>query len=344
MGNLNHNKGEDVGNSGGPSNELVAKWSALLDGELPAEDASRLHSEPGAGKFLQGQGRFNSALKHAMTEDLPGFASPDLMASIRANIQAESKADSPSLSVIRSGKSRIMNQPALRYAATLLIGLLAGWAIFGDLGISGRGGSPDPTARNTQSENHVVLGAGAGQADATAQMSEVDRERHEFLTLLSGKATDLGRELGSTDLEAIEKSAIESHFPISIPKYDAKVEDCKGMRPVHLSSGKIRDKSFHAITFCAGPVKMNGDDVNFISPTKGKLNRIVMVVVDGDLRTSCSKQCPSGTWAACDPNRALVAKYDKANDRTFLVFVPGQCSEERARQMAEPLLVEVSNG
>jgi len=326
-----------------PSPELVANWSALLDGELPTDLERTLMAEieahPESAAFIEGQRRFNDAISTVMNAGLDRSLSASLrlkmLASIKqeANLLGKSGGTAPAL---RALQPIAPSQPTLErrvsmgwalsgMAAMLVIGLAIGALVLG----SGTGAN---------SGGNVVVNDGTQTGPVVASTNPDSIPQYRRLEVFGGVGSKLMLNLGSKS-EEVEAYARSHGYDRPIPTHPG-VNGEGEMKPVNFTEGTIEGLPYTAFTMCGGPAKkanLNGTAVDEC-PSIGKLERVVLFIVEGDLRPSCAKIDERSQWMSCMPGKAFAARWDPKSNRTYLLYVPGNVEPERVRELAEPLV------
>lgn len=318
-----------------PSQELLRHWCALLDGELPQEQANRLWAEvdahPESRRFIDAQKRFNQSLAAAMSSSVPSRLPLDLKLQIQSSLdQADRDSAKPGLRLVSDPKSTVsqirrigLGWNLAGMAAMLIIGLIIGALAFAP---------KDPA----ESGSRV-----AQQNDLPAPQFSPEIVR---LETFGGKATELMLNMGASS-DRIQSFAREVGFDAPLPRHPGN-DHVKPMVPVNIHSGNIEGFSYLAVTLCTGlqgakdapehPKEFNE------CPTRGALQRVVVFIVDGNLKPGCAMVDDKKCWKKCMVGHSYLAKWDEAAKKTYLVYVPGALPEDRMREIAEPLLLSAS--
>jgi hypothetical protein len=299
----------------------------------------------------QSEARFEEALKHAMCEGLPPTMPPELRARIAAALAAEAKAgDDPAhtggifdttteqsrLRVLPGGE-RLRRSLAwigwpAAVAAALVVGMVMGSVWSGRTSAEGpraadnSGDGPKPS----KSSMEVIVPPVAGGTPKVP------------LDVVSAKAAALMLTLGTEAHGELEGYAKQISFKHAIPeKVTPEGGVCSSLTPVAIAAGDVSGVHYDAVVFCSGIVKIG--DENKI-PGAGKLVRVVMFMLDGDVLPKPCRVDATGSWLAHYAGFTYVARYLKSRDMTLLISVPGEADEARARALAEPLLTMESGG
>lgn len=328
-----------------PSPELVANWSALLDGELPSDLERTLMAEieahPESAAFIEGQRRFNDAISSVMNAGLDRSLSASLrlkmLASIKqeANLLGKSGVTAPALRALPPnlpsqttlGRRVSMGWALSGMAAMLVIGLAIGALVLG----SG-------TGANTG--GNVVVNDGTQAGPVVASTSPDSIPQYRRLEVFGGLGSKLMLNLGSKS-EEVEAYARSHGYDLPIPTHPG-VNGEGEMKPVNFTEGTIEGLPYTAFTMCGGlatnTVTPSTDVKVDECPSRGKLERVVLFIVEGDLRPSCAKIDERSHWMSCMPGKAFAARWDPKCNRTYLLYVPGNVEPERVRELAEPLV------
>jgi hypothetical protein len=322
-----------------PSDELVRHWCALLDGELPPEQAARLMAEvdanPASKRFLEAQRKFNAAIGDSLAPAGAARLPIEIKLQIHANIATAARESSkPQLRLVNNPSSAVsqLRRIGLGWnlagmAAMLIIGLTIGALAFAPT-------NPSDSGSLTAIGGNQVVVPGAPQV--TPELVRLET--------FGGKANELMLNIGAPP-DRIEAFAKEVGYSQPLPHHPGN-DHVKPMGPVSIHSGTLDGHNYFAVTLCTGPQGAKEAPTNPTSPnecpTKGALQRVVVFIVDGNLKPDCASIDEKKCWKKTMVGHSYLARWDEAAKKTYLVYVPGNLTEDRMREIAEPLLLSAS--
>jgi hypothetical protein len=262
-----------------------------------------------ARRFVAGQKRYNEALRGALDA---GTADTGLRDRLRMTLAAEAGVmQSNQLRRIAGEKQRAGWRSIawpIGVAAALVIGLFVG-------SMFNRGGSGEPEPVTPTAA--IALASG-----------------HVSLDDLSQVSSSLMLVLGTRENDKLSEYAKSIGLKHAIPAYAPK-QSCKMMAPVSVQAGEVGGVRYEAVCFCAGVLD---EECAVKRPGTGRLDRLVLFFFEGDAvppGAACDK---TGVWCQRGSGHIVFARYCKESNTTCVVSLPGDRPEERAREMASPLL------